>query len=175
MRGGRRKRLEAYLKRLFGYAYSLTNDRDTSQDLVQECALKALTAKRVPRDEPAYRAWLFRILRNAFIDRIRHDKKLLQALETEPAENLVEYFSGEERFISVLTVKIEMAKLAPLHREIIALIDIAGFSYGEAADSLDVPVGTVMSRLSRARAALLKAIGTSNVQELPLRKKQDMR
>ena len=162
MRGGRRTRLEAYLKRLFGYAYSLTNDRDQSEDLVQECALKALSAKRVPRDEPAYRAWLFRILRNAFIDRVRHDKNLLRAMETEPPDNLVEYFSGEERFVSVLAVKEEMKKLAPLHREIIALIDIAGLRYGEAAESLGIPVGTVMSRISRARATLLKAIGTSN-------------
>ncbi len=87
----------------------------------------------------------------------------------------MEYWLGNERFITVLTVKLETAKLPRRHREIIALIDIVGFSYAEAARHLDVPVGTVMSRISRARRALLDAIGSSNVHELPVKKKKEMR
>jgi len=63
-----RPRIEAYLRRLYGYAVSLAGNHHQAEDLVQECALRALTAKNVPGDEPAYRAWLFRILRNAFVD-----------------------------------------------------------------------------------------------------------
>ena len=82
---------------------------------------------------------------------------------------------GDERFITVLTVKLEMAKLPRNQREIIALIDIVGLSYAETAYLLDVPVGTVMSRISRARRILLEAIGTSNVHELPFKKKKGIR
>ena len=64
-------RIEAYLDRLFGYALSLVGERDEARELVQICALKALSAHKVPNDEPAYRAWLFRIQRNVFIDQRR--------------------------------------------------------------------------------------------------------
>ena len=80
-----------------------------------------------------------------------------------------------QRFITVLTVKLEMAKLPRYQREIIALINIVGLSYAEARQLLDVPVGTVMSRISRARRMLLEAIGTCNVHELPIKKKKGIR
>jgi len=83
-----------------------------------------------------------------------------------------EFWQGDERLITVLTVKLEMAKLPRRQREIIALIDIVGFSYAEAAQLLDVPTGTVMSRISRARRMLLDAIGSSNIHELPVKKKK---
>ena len=86
-----------------------------------------------------------------------------------------EYWQGDERFITVLTVKLGMAKLPRRQREIIALIDIAGLSYAETARFLDVPVGTVMSRVSRARRMLLEAIGSSNVQALPVKRKMERR
>jgi RNA polymerase sigma-70 factor (ECF subfamily) len=164
-----RRRLEGCLGRLFGYGLSLTNDRDQARDLVQECALKALSAARVPRDEAAYRAWLFRILRNAFLDRRRRAAQMGQAVEIDEVEMLNgEIWRTDDRLISALTVRLGMAKLSPAHREIIAVVDIIGFSYAEAADFLGVPVGTVMSRLSRARQALLLRIGESTVRSLPL-------
>ncbi len=79
-----------------------------------------------------------------------------------------------ERFITVLAVKLEMAKLPRRQREIIALIDLVGMSYAETAQLLGVPVGTVMSRISRARRMLLDAIGSSNVHELPVKKQKGM-
>ena len=81
-----------------------------------------------------------------------------------------EFWQGNERFITVLTVKLEMANLPLRQREIIALIDLVGLSYAETAQLLDVPVGTVMSRISRSRRMLLDAIGSSNVHELPVKK-----
>lgn len=170
----KRARIEPYLKRLYGYAFSLAGDRQSAEDLVQECAIRALAAKNEPADEPAYRAWLFRILRNAFYDRRRRDRVAETAGEDSNFSGSMEYWQGDERFISVLTVKLEMAKLPTPQREILTLIDIAGLSYAEAADFLEVPVGTIMSRVSRARRALLDAVTASNVHELPVKKKKGM-
>lgn len=165
----RRCRLEGYLGRLFGYAFSLTDDREQARDLVQECALKALSAKRVPTDEPAYRAWLFCILRHAFLDRQRRAGRFGLAVEVDESEIMNgEIWHAGDRLISALTVRLGMAKLSPAQREIIAVVDIVGFSYAEAAAFFSVPVGTVMSRLSRARRALLRTIGESKVRSLPV-------
>src|SRR5699024_9725557 len=65
------ERLERHRLRLFGYAYSLTGDRDEADDLLQDCALRALAARSTPESERACRAWLFRVMRNAWIDRTR--------------------------------------------------------------------------------------------------------
>ena len=170
-----RARIEAYLPRLYGYALSLAGNHHQAEDLVQDCAIKALAANNVPVDEPAYRAWLFRILRNLFLDGVRREKTALSAKEEANFYPEMEFWRGDERFITVLTVKLEMAKLPPHQREIIALIDIVGLSYAETAHLVDVPVGTVMSRISRARRMLLEAIGTSNVHELPVKKKKGIR
>lgn len=165
-----RSRIEAYLRRLYGYAFSLAGNHHQAEDLVQECAARALSAKNTPRDGPAYRAWLFRILRNAFLDQVRHQKMAMSAMDDEKFVPETEFWQGNERFITVLTVKLEMANLPLRQREIIALIDLVGLSYAETAQLLDVPVGTVMSRISRSRRMLLDAIGSSNVHELPVKK-----
>ena len=170
-----RARIAAYLPRLYGYALSLAGNQHQAEDLVQECAVRALTAKNIPGDEPAYRAWLFRILKNAFVDQARHKKTAAAAKEEANFRPETEFWQGDERFITVLTVKLEMAKLPRRKREIIALIDIVGLSYAETAQLLDVPVGTVMSRISRARRMLLEAVGSSNVHELPAEKKKGIR
>ncbi len=165
-----RARIAAYLGRLNGYAISLTGNRDRARDLVQDCALRAMAARRWPGDEPAYRAWLFRILRNAFFDEERRSGRVV-ALDdaTEPVAEGGETWRFDDSLISSLTVRIGLTKLSPPHREVIALVDLAGFSYGETAALIGVPPGTVMSRLSRARHCLLLAIGESNVQPLPAR------
>jgi RNA polymerase sigma-70 factor (ECF subfamily) len=164
-------RIQPYLHRLYGYAISLAHDPHQAEDLVQECALRALTATKIPDDEPAYRAWLFRVVRNLFLDQVRHDKAVVLVAEEEIFATGMEYWQGEERFITVLNVKLEMAKLPQAQREIIALIDFVGLSYAETAQVMDVPIGTIMSRISRARRALLEAISSSNVHELPIKTK----
>ncbi len=167
MAGNGGHRLEPYLGRLFGYAYSLASERELALELVQDCMVKALAARRAPSDEPAYRAWLFRILRNAAIDRFRNGGPPTLCLDDcpdlpEPSSRRI-----EESLINRLTVRHGMTRLSGAHREIIALIDIAGFTYGEAAALLQIPEGTVMSRLSRARQALLAEVSRENVHSLP--------
>jgi RNA polymerase sigma-70 factor (ECF subfamily) len=169
------QRIEDYLQRLYGFAISLTRDSHQAEDLVQECALRALSAANTPVDEPAFRAWLFRILKNAFLDRLRRDKTAATAMQDVYFSPDVEFWQGEERLITALTVKIEMAKLSLSQREILTLIDISGLSYAEAAGTLDIPTGTVMSRISRARRALLGAIESSNIHELPVKTKKGLK
>ena len=167
-----RQRIGPYLSRLFGYALSLTQDREQARDLVQDCALRAFSAARVPKDAPAFRAWLFRILRNAFMDGQKRRAVRATVAAARPEFSSDEIWRGDDRLISVLTVRLGLAKLSDAHREVIALVDIGGFSYTEAGDILGVPQGTVMSRLSRARLALLAVINESRVHSLPLASKR---
>ena len=156
--------LTALLPRLFAFARTMLGDSDSARDLVQEAAARALAARRVPEDQPAYRAWMFRIVRNAALDELRRLKRPL--IEDDGPIDVWRY---DDVRIAKITVEQGLATLAPLHREIISLIDIAGFSYGEAAELLEVPVGTVMSRVARARSALLAAIEASSVRPLKSR------
>jgi len=170
------KRIETYLTRLYGYAISLANDKELARDLVQECAVKALSALRVPQDEAAYRAWLFRILRNVFLDRRRRENgNPVIDNDLAEVEEDGQIWRYDDRMVTMLTVRLGLARLSHAHREIIALVDFGGFTYAEAAEFLEVPAGTVMSRLSRARGALLEAITESNVQPIPLDERRAMK
>lgn len=173
--GSQHRRVEGYLKRLSGYAFCLTNDRDQARDLVQECAVRALSAARVPRDEAAYRAWIFTILRNLFIDRLRRQRETNDDLPDDRAVDSWQVWHCDESLVTGLTVKLGLEKLKPAHREILGLVDIAGFTYHETAQILGVPPGTVMSRVSRARQALLDVLADSNVRALPLRRRRRSR
>lgn len=174
-----RQRLEGYLDRLYGYAVALAGDREQARDLVQECALRALAARRVPPEEGAFRAWLFRILRNLFLDS-RRRQEVRERAPSLPLEDEtpLQPLRGDHHLINSLTVRRGLQELTLPHREILNLIDVAGFSYAEAAELLGIPRGTVMSRLARARAALLTAISddeaaTDNI--VPIRRHSERR
>lgn len=168
-------RIEPYLGRLYRYAFSLCRDEDAARDLVQQCAVKALAARSVPADEAAYRAWLFIILRNALIDDRRRHRSAESAREAAAEGEYrpeLEFWREDERLINTVSVKQAMGKLGENDREIIGLVDLGGLSYAEAAGVLDIPVGTVMSRISRARGRLLALLEPSNVTPIPLRRRQ---
>jgi RNA polymerase sigma-70 factor (ECF subfamily) len=155
--------LPALLPRLVAFARTIVGNPETARDLVQEAVARALAARRVPVDQPAYRAWMFQIVRNAAIDELRRNR-LEVAVEQAPIT--VDLWRFDDAHIAKLTVERGLSGLAPAHREIIALIDIAGFSYAEAAALLGVPDGTIMSRIARAREALLAAIDASTLRVL---------
>jgi RNA polymerase sigma-70 factor, ECF subfamily len=157
------RNLIVLLPRLVAFARAILADADAARDLVQEAAARALAARRVPEDEPAYRAWMFRIVRNAAIDEFRRNRQPAPEHEPEPPVDLWRF---DDACIAKITVEQGLAELPASYREIIALIDIAGFRYSEAAEILDVPVGTIMSRISRARGALLVAIDASSVRPI---------
>jgi RNA polymerase sigma-70 factor (ECF subfamily) len=154
--------LPSLLPRLVAFARTMIGNRDDARDLVQEAAARALAARNVPADAPAYRAWVFRIVRNAAIDELR--ARAPRKYEFPDAS--IDLWRFDDACIAKITVEQGLAAIAPVHREIIALIDIAGFSYTESAEVLGVPVGTVMSRIARARAALLQTIEASSIRPL---------
>jgi RNA polymerase sigma-70 factor, ECF subfamily len=154
--------LPSLLPRLVAFARTMIGNPDDARDLVQEAAARALAARNVPTDAPAYRAWVFRIVRNAALDELRA-RAPRKYVVPEAAADLWHF---DNACIAKITIEQGLAAIAPVHREIIALIDIAGFTYAEAADMLGVPSGTVMSRIARARAALLQSIDASSVRPL---------
>jgi RNA polymerase sigma-70 factor (ECF subfamily) len=166
---GKRRRVEDYIPRLHGYAVSLSGNNHDAHDLVQETALKALKASRIPEDEPAFRAWLFVILRNSWLDLARRRGRRLEVsgTETDYERNGAATWSHDDSLISTLTVKSSLARLTTDHRDILGLVDVSGFTYAEAADILGIPAGTVTSRVARARIALLKQLEAGNIVSFP--------
>ncbi|GMQ74795.1 MAG: RNA polymerase sigma factor [Gammaproteobacteria bacterium] len=165
----RGQRIEAYLDRLYCWGLSLANDREDALDLLQDCAVKALSARQVPKDEAAYRAWLFKILRNTFIDGVRRKRGDVEPLDETYMVEHDRFASLESSLINELTVRNALRSLPGVHREVLTLVDVSGFTYSEAADLLEIPVGTVMSRVSRARAKLLTVISDQRPRPVPLR------
>jgi RNA polymerase sigma-70 factor (ECF subfamily) len=153
--------LPRLMSRLVAFARTLLGDVEAARDLVQEAVARALAARRVPADPPAYRAWMFQIVRNAAFDELRR-RRVRQPVE--PPQ--VDVWRFDDARIAKITIEQGLAALPAAYRDIIALIDIAGFSYSDVAGMLGVPIGTVMSRISRARAALLAAIESSTVRPL---------
>ena len=165
------KRFAPYHSRLFGYAVALSRDRDLAADLLHECVLRAMAARQAPESEPAFRAWLFTILRNLWIDHLRSGRRRADIEEALLVEGAVTPVSLESVVVNAFAVRQAFALLSLDHRDILALVDISGFSYDEAAAILSVPRGTVMSRVSRARQALARLLSDSVVTQLPSTKR----
>lgn len=159
MSGAKRQRFEPYLRRLHGYAFSLTQDASMADDLVQDTVVRILSAKAIPKDEGAYRAWMFRILRNRFIDTVRSPSARERQMTTDEWEARPDdRYGSEMREVNAVAVRIGFGRLSLAHREIIGAIDISGHTYKEAAQLLEVAEGTIMSRISRARSALYRLV-----------------
>jgi len=173
---GRNRRLRtevsAQRDRLYRLAWSWCHDQYLADDLVQETLTKALSRLDSLREESRLGVWLTRIMANLYRDQFRR-KREETGQEIEPiSEETPE--DATERSLLVVHTRAAISALKDDHRQIITLVDLSGFSYADTAQILDVPVGTVMSRLSRARKRLReeleKAYVTSSSVVVPLRK-----
>jgi len=163
-----RREIETAMAPMLKYAYALCRDSDLACDLVQDSVVKALSARNLPKRGESYRPWLFSILRNVFFDDLRRKKRLFEYKE-DVAEDPLEIRPEtrvDESLINRITVRSGLGRLSGPHREILVLIDVAGFSYGETAALLSIPIGTVMSRLNRARQNLRREISSDNLHTL---------
>ena len=146
------------LAQLYNFAYWLTGNRDEAEDLVQETYAKALKGFSSFALGTNFRAWMYRILRNTFLTS-RTGLKAIVSFDDE--ENEVPEPASADNPESLLLarrdseqIRVALEQLAVPQREIILLCDVEELSYKEIAETLGVPIGTVMSRLSRARQAL---------------------
>lgn len=140
---------------LFRTAFAWCHDAALADDLVQEAIIKSLTRLKTLKDERALRAWVFRIMTNCYRDWGRLQKDVVDVEELElPCEDCPETQTERDRIIH--EVRFAMSQLSDDHRQVVTLVDLEGFAYAEVSEILDVPIGTVMSRLSRARAQLRK-------------------
>lgn len=149
------------LPRLRRFALTLTRSEDAADDLVQGAVERALTRLDSWRPETRLDSWLFKITQNLWIDEVRR-RRTRSGLEGD--SELGETVAGSDgRHVVGVRRELQAALAAVLtlpddQRALVALVIVEGLSYREAADILDVPIGTVMSRLARARAALESAV-----------------
>ena len=151
-----RSEMVAALPRLRKFAYSLTGSMDQGDDLVQETCARALG--RIDLWNPGTRldSWMFRIMQNIWLDRVRAVKVRGEVVDLEVVEAMPGTDGREEVDVQLTLEAVDaaLAKLPPEQRAIVALVCIEGFSYKEAAEISGVPIGTVMSRLARARQTI---------------------
>ncbi len=141
---------------LYNFACWLCGNPDEARDLVQETLLKALRAFGSFRQGTNFRAWMFRILRNTFLtSRTGLERRNTQQEDEETfAEAAVSPETPEIALIrraDTELVQAAIAQLVPAWREVILLAEVEEMKYKEIAEALDIPIGTVMSRLARAR------------------------
>lgn len=146
--------LGAAVPALRRYARALTRDADLADDLVQDCLERALNKRGLWRPTGTLQSWLFRILINLYRNdlRARRRRGTHVPLDSVPVEPALAAPQPGRLALSEMARAID--RLADEHREALLLVVLEGLSYEDAARALDVPVGTLMSRLSRARAAL---------------------
>jgi RNA polymerase sigma-70 factor (ECF subfamily) len=145
--------LEQARTRLYRVAYSWCHSAALADDLVQETLSKALQKSSQLRDPAARDAWLFTILANCYRDHFRKQKDMDDIDEVEiSTESTPETDTSRAQVIT--KVRAAIAELPEGQRQVVTLVDLEGFSYLEVAQILEVPIGTVMSRLCRARNAM---------------------
>lgn len=165
--------LDPELASLFRTALRMTRNREDAEDLVQETVTKAFAAFDRFERGTNFRAWVFRILTNTYINnyyRVR-DRRNIPSLEEMEEESffqpVAEGITPEEALLNSLTKDdiIEAIEALPVEfRAVVVLVLVEGFSYKETAEILDIPIGTVMSRLWRGRKLLQKSLWEYSTQ-----------
>jgi RNA polymerase sigma-70 factor, ECF subfamily len=146
---------------LYNFAHWLSRDQSEAEDLVQETYLKGLKGFGSFQLGTNFRAWMFRILRNTWLtSKTGLAARMTIAMDEDVAEPADEQTPESVLLDSIAKETVEKAieQLAPNYREVLLLCDVEEMSYADIALTLDIPIGTVMSRLSRARKAVREAV-----------------
>ena len=147
------------------YALSLSQNRDDADDLVQDCVARALERSHLFTPGTNLRAWLMTILHNQFISGKRRGHRISAQLPADWPDQSVATPPSQVMGLELRAVGEAFAKLPREQRRVILLVCVHGLKYEEAAERLGVAVGTVRSRLSRARAALSMALDASPISD----------
>ncbi|MBO0736362.1 MAG: sigma-70 family RNA polymerase sigma factor [Alphaproteobacteria bacterium] len=151
--------IEAEIPRLRRYARALTRDVVTADDLVQDCLTRALGKLHLWQEGTDLRAWLFTILHNQYVNHIRRAVREGSAVRLNESEPLLSRSPQQGKRLELRDLERAIAKLPDEQRLVILLVGLEGMHYEEVAGVLDVPVGTIRSRLSRGREALRRLTG----------------
>jgi RNA polymerase sigma-70 factor (ECF subfamily) len=162
-----------YAAQLYSGALRMTRNPADAEDLVQETYLRGFRSFHTFQEGTNLRAWLFRIMTNAYINKYRAKQRRPQETDLADVEDLYLYrrlgsmetaaasLSAEDEFLDLFTddeVKQALEELPENFRLPVLLADVEGFAYKEIAEMLGIPIGTVMSRLHRGRKAMHKAL-----------------
>jgi RNA polymerase sigma-70 factor (ECF subfamily) len=162
-----------YASQLFSTALRMTRNRSDAEDLVQETYIKGWRSFHTFQEGTNLRAWLFRIMTNTYINKYNAKKRKGTEVELDDVEELFLYkrlgsidqsqlsSSAEDQMLELFTddeVKNALESLPEDFRIPVLLSDVDGFSYKEIAEMLEIPIGTVMSRLHRGRKAMQKLL-----------------
>lgn len=147
------EQVSALLPRLRRFARALTRHAADADDLVQLAIERALTRRQQWKPDSSLTNWLLGILRNAWIDELRSRRRWRSVIATED-EAVAVGDSGTNQSIELWSIQEALGRLPDEQRLAVALVLVEGLSYKEAAEVMDVPIGTLTSRLNRGRAAL---------------------
>lgn len=149
----------ASLPALRRYAFSLSGSAAVADDLVQDCIERALPRLGTLENEDRITPWLRTILFSVFIDERRRSRSRTMTVEPDVLEMMADRSAAPEVREELAQTLRAMNLLAPQHRQVLFLVSVEGLGYREAAEELGVPIGTVMSRLARAREHLREVLG----------------
>ena len=165
---GRDSDFVEHIPRLRRYARALTGDRARADDLVQDTLERALAKIHLWRPGSDLRAWMFTIMHNVFINQVRASSSaVISALDDEAVQPAIRATQSDR--LEVMDLQVALARLADEQREVLLLVGLEQMSYEEAAGVLNIPIGTVMSRLSRARERLRVLLKGGDMQTAGLK------
>ncbi len=163
--------VQPHIPLLYATAYTLTRNSAEAEDLVQDTLLRAFRA--IERFDGAYpKAWLLTILRNTNINRGQKKKPFLFDNPDDPSADIADEVTPEDIIVEPVfeaAVQEALDDLPDNFRSVVDLVDVGGLSYSEAAEILEIPVGTVMSRLHRGRGRIRKRLSTATLSNRPRR------
>jgi RNA polymerase sigma-70 factor (ECF subfamily) len=154
--------VQKYRERLFYHALYIVKDWEEAYDAVQEVFIRAIREKRFFNEDFRIKAWLYRVTSNLCFNLVRNRKRRGAILESVPqptssaADQIDQVFAGERKTEMMRAID----QMTAAHREILLLRYYSDLSYAEISETLDIKLGTVMSRLSRARGRLLEVVET---------------
>ena len=152
-----RRELLEVLTHLRAFARGLSGRPDFADDLVQETAIKAWAARDRYQPGTNMRAWTFAILRNHYLSELRRGKRETD-LDEGAAERMLVMEANQEAPLHLDDMEAALHRLAPERREAVLLVGASGFRYEEAAEIAGCPIGTMKSRVARARADLARML-----------------
>jgi RNA polymerase sigma-70 factor (ECF subfamily) len=165
--------LVAQLPGLRRYAVALAGNLALADDLVQDCIERALQQQNQLREHARLGAWLRRILYHLYIDEIRRGKRRGREQDVTELADQLELSAPAPDNSAMREFLQAVNRLSPEHRQVLLLVSVEELSYREIADELDIPMGTVMSRLARARERLQELMQNQSgeIISLPERKR----